>query len=219
MSLFSGKLWRWRWQAWRSGESVPVAEHLGARFRQLPLLALDLELTGLNPRQDEIVSIGAVPLDGGRIQCRQAFYQLVKARTGVGESATIHGIVDGQLEQALSPQAALARLWPLLEGRILVCHNAELDLAFLGRALCQCRVSDAPLLAVDTLELEKRRLLRQGKHLAPGDLTLAGCRDRYGLPYYPGHDALVDALACGELLMAQAAAMGGNPLLGELLGP
>ncbi|WP_417346876.1 exonuclease domain-containing protein [Ferrimonas sp.] len=219
MSLLSSKLWRWRWQAWRSGESVPATEHIGASFDQLPLLALDLELTGLNPKEDEIISIGAVPIDAGRIQCGRAFYQLVKANGSVGHSATIHGIVDGQLEQALALSDALKRLWPLLQGKILVCHNAELDLAFLRRALQECGVSEAPLLAVDTLELEQRRLIRQGKPLSAGDLTLAACRDRHGLPYYQGHDALVDALACGELLLAQAAAMGGNPGLGELLGP
>ncbi|WP_051216138.1 3'-5' exonuclease [Ferrimonas futtsuensis] len=219
MSLLSSRLWRWRWQAWRCAEAVPATDCIGARFLQLPLLALDLELTGLNPKEDEIVSIGAVPIEAGRIQCGQAFYQLVKATASVGHSATIHGIVDGQLEQALTLSGALERLWPLLEGKILVCHNAELDLAFLSRALKECGVSDAPLLAVDTLELEQRRLLRQGKPLAAGDLTLAACRDRHGLPYYQGHDALVDALACAELLLAQAGAMGGNPGLGELLGP
>lgn len=38
--------------------------------------------------------------------------------------------------------------------------------------------------------------------LVRGDLTLAGCRVRYGLPDYPAHNALVDALATAELLLA-----------------
>ncbi|MGL6010674.1 MAG: 3'-5' exonuclease, partial [Shewanella oncorhynchi] len=40
-------------------------------------------------------------------------------------------------------------------------------------------------------------------------LRLGACRERYGLPIYTAHSALTDALACGELLLAQMAAMGG----------
>jgi DNA polymerase-3 subunit epsilon len=34
-------------------------------------------------------------------------------------------------------------------------------------------------------------------------LRLAECRSRYNLPAYPAHNALMDALAAAELLLAQ----------------
>ncbi|SDK25850.1 DNA polymerase-3 subunit epsilon [Ferrimonas sediminum] len=219
MTLFHPRLLRWRWRNWRGGHRSSLASSLGRGYRQLPLLALDLELTGLDPAKDEIVSIGAIPIEQGRLRCQQAFYQLVRTRQSVGQSATIHGIVDHQLERASGLHQGLASLWPLLQGRVLVCHNAGLDLAFLRRDLARELGQREPLLAVDTLALEQRRLQRQGQTLQRDDLTLAACRRRYGLPEYPGHNALVDALACGELLLAQASALGQNPGLAELIVP
>jgi DNA polymerase-3 subunit epsilon len=69
-----------------------------------------------------------------------------------------------------------------------------------------------PILApvVDTLLLEQRRLLRANKGIKSGDLRLHYCRQRYGLPDYPAHDALTDALATAELLSAWAIHAGGK---------
>jgi DNA polymerase-3 subunit epsilon len=37
---------------------------------------------------------------------------------------------------------------------------------------------------------------------------LNASRERYRLPVYSAHNALIDALSCAELLLAQVAAMG-----------
>ena len=55
---------------------------------------------------------------------------------------------------------------------------------------------------VDTLAIELQ--LRSHEHDPEGALRLHACRERYQLPRYRGHNAAVDALACGELLLAQA---------------
>ena len=43
-----------------------------------------------------------------------------------------------------------------------------------------------------------------------GDLRLQACRDRYNLPPYPAHNALIDALATAELLVAHASHRSGR---------
>jgi len=40
-------------------------------------------------------------------------------------------------------------------------------------------------------------------------LQLGLCRDRYGLPHSHAHNALSDAIATAELLIAQASALSG----------
>ena len=61
-----------------------------------PLLAIDLEMTGLDPSTDAIVSIGWVPIDQGAIDLGGASEVGLAADTSrsVGHSATIHGIRD-----------------------------------------------------------------------------------------------------------------------------
>ena len=54
---------------------------------------------------------------------------------------------------------------------------------------------------VDTMAIEKRRLHLQGKTKG---LRLSQCRERYGLGSGSQHNALADAQATAELLLAQA---------------
>ncbi|SHI16130.1 exonuclease domain-containing protein [Ferrimonas marina] len=182
----------------------------GVRADHAPLLALDLELTGLSAAQDKILSIACVPIDEGLIRLDQAWHQLVRIDGDVGDSCTVHGIRDIDMAQGLPLQQALEALLPRLSGRVLVCHNATLDLAFLHKGLQQCFGETLPLEAVDTLLLEQKRLAGRGETPKSDSLRLGNCRERYNLPNYPGHNALIDALACGELLLAQLAAIGGR---------
>src|SRR6516162_7894717 len=48
-------------------------------WRDASWCALDLEMTGLDPRTDEIIAIGAVPIEQGRIVLGGSLYTLVRA--------------------------------------------------------------------------------------------------------------------------------------------
>ncbi|WP_246615091.1 hypothetical protein [Agarivorans litoreus] len=63
--------------------------------------------------------------------------------------------------------------------------------------------SHFPVLWIDTLSIEKS-LLANANRQKNGDYRLASVRKRYCLPDYPGHNALVDAVATAELLLAQS---------------
>lgn len=104
-------------------------------------------------------------------------------------------------------------------GHILVAHHSPLDCRFLQQDILSIYHQVVVIPAIDTLLLEKHRLLREHSVLKEGSLRLGACRERYGLPIYGAHSALTDALACGELLLAQVASMGGAEELkvGELL--
>ena len=183
----------------------PPAPH--SDFAEAEYLAADLEMTGLDPVRDHILSIGFVPIIRGRIRLRHARHRLVASRLGVGQSAAIHGIHDHELQDALPLSRVLEDFMAALSGRVLILHCAAVDLAFIQPATEQ-RFA-LPLLAplVDTLQLEKKRLRAAGRleHTPREGLRLAECRARYHLPRYPAHNALTDALATAELFLAQAA--------------
>ncbi|WP_084605355.1 exonuclease domain-containing protein [Psychromonas aquimarina] len=178
-------------------------------IKQAPLLALDLEMTGLNPKLDQIISIGLIPVIEGKILLAQAQYKLIKINGSVGQSAAVHGVLDQHLLQAVSIKKALQWLIQQATGKVLAAHHASLDLSFLQQAISQHLNEKCRLSALDSLDIERRRLLRCQSFIKEGELRLGKCRERYNLPLYAAHNALTDALACAELLLAQLAADSG----------
>ncbi len=173
---------------------------------EAPLLAVDVETTGLNPRNDQLLSIGFVPVDGDVIELAGAGRVLVRPTGAVGDSAVIHGLTDDALAAALPLPEALEVVFAALQGRLLLAHHARIETGFLGMA-CQRLFGARPRFGVvDTLRLQ-HRLLSHGfdDEPPPGSLRLWGARSQYGLPRYGAHDALTDALACAELYLAQVA--------------
>ncbi len=187
-------------------------------WRRAELLVVDAEMSSLQVAAGELLSVGWVVIAGGEIQLHSARHLLLKPEQGVGDSATVHHLRDCELEQGIELESLMQQFLQAAAGRALVFHHAPLDLAFLDRS--SRRLYGAPLLlpVIDTLQLEKRRLQRSHAPLVPNSLRLASCRARYNLPDYPAHNALVDALATAELLLAQLAHKGGAIRVGALLG-
>lgn len=194
--------------------SVPFPQE-SATIAETEFLALDLETTGLTAGKDRILSVGYVPVIGGRVVLAGARSLVVAADGEVGHSATVHGLTDDAIAAGVSLEEAVGEVLGALAGRVLLAHYAVLEQGFLAAA-CE-RVWQGPFVCAvaDTMEIQ-RGLLSRGFHdePAPGALRLWAARARHGLPVYRAHDALVDALSCAELFLAQvaelAAAGGGN---------
>jgi len=192
---------------------------LNRPISEVNFLVLDIEMTGLDYKKDEMVSIGVIPIIKGQIQPKYAQYKLLKIKGSVGQSAIIHGVHDRDLTTALETSEIIEWLLPKCQNKVLVAHHALLDIQFLEHALLKIGMPVHQLFAVDTLQLEKQRLFRKEQFIKTGELRLNACRERYRLPIYSAHNALTDALACAELLLAQLNKMGGleNIELGDIL--
>lgn len=189
--------------------SAPPA---GSDWRDVSFLVCDAEMSSLDVTEGELLSLGWVCIERGAVVLESARHYLLKARNSVGQSATIHQLRDCELQEGRSESEILQLFLSAAAGRILVFHNAALDIAFLTQL--SHREFGVPLLlpTVDTLLLEEAILRRRHAPILPGDLRLQACRARYNLPDYPGHNALIDALATAELLQAQARhRSGGEP--------
>ena len=191
----------------------------GSDWRQVSFLVVDAEMSSLDVNEGELISVGWVCVEDGSIALDSARHYLIKAENSVGQSATIHNLRDCELAEADTREEVLARFLEAAQGKVLVFHNASLDLAYLNGV--SRREFNAPILmpAVDTLLQEQALLQRRDIPVKSGDLRLQACRDRYNLPPYPAHNALLDALATAELLVAMAKHRGGGRdfPLGQLL--
>jgi DNA polymerase-3 subunit epsilon len=170
-----------------------------------PLISVDLELTGLNAKSNKIVAIGWTQINGGRIQMGSNRHLLITADQSVGTSAEIHELLDSEVAQGVEPKVGLESLFRAGEGRVWVFHHAALDVAFLQKACLEWAGVVPPFVVLDTMKIELARRKRRDIPVQQGDLQLSRLRSEYHLPRYTAHNALIDALATAELLLAIAA--------------
>lgn len=183
-------------------------------LQDVPMAALDVETTGLDPARDGIVSIGVMPMTMSRIQLSASQYWVVHPGVELtSESVTIHAITHAQIEVAPDLSVILGELLQALAGRVIVVHCNDIERGFLNAAL-KARIGEGiEFPVIDTMELEARlhrkppslldRLL--ARRTQATSIRLAASRARYRLPRYRAHHALTDALASAELLQAQVA--------------
>lgn len=182
-------------------------------LKEVPFVALDLETTGLDSQQDQIISIGLVPFTLDRIYCRQSAHWVVNPHRLLNEeSVVIHGITDSEVQDAPDLRVILEQVLQALAGKIVVVHYKNIERGFLNQALLKRLGEGIEFPVVDTLDLEAAIQYRQCrgffnrlKGKKPGSMRLGHARERYGLPTYQPHHALTDALASAELLQAQMA--------------
>jgi DNA polymerase-3 subunit epsilon len=173
-----------------------------------PILAVDFETTGLNPKKDQILSIGFVAIENNAVKLSTAYHKVIKTKGKLDETnVVIHSITDDHKSQGESLQKVVEDLLLALAGKVMLVHFANIEKNFLTKA-CQQLYGVAPVFPmIDTLMLAKRRLDRSPTPYNASELRLFTLRERHLLPRYSAHNALLDALATAELFFAEVATM------------
>lgn len=171
-------------------------------------VAIDLELTSLNPSTTSITSIGFVEGGNARLDLSRCGYSVINTAADLGQSPVIHGFTHDVLCQGELLENAIKALVPVMHNAILVFHNASLDLRALNNAFNALDLPSLDVVYIDTLQLALYQLNKQHQVLPSDSATLAMCRQRLDLPSVPEHNALDDALATLTLLYAQLAQLG-----------
>jgi DNA polymerase III subunit epsilon len=172
-------------------------------WRQARYCVVDLELSGLDPRTDEIISFGAVPIDGGLITAGRSLYGLARPTRPLREaSVVVHGIRTVDLDEAPPLDESILPLLEALTGRVLVAHSAAVERAFLGAALRRQNIRlREPVL--DTALLGRLLMLERAESTPPV-LSLSQLAAALGLPVHNPHHALGDALTTAQVFLAVA---------------
>lgn len=163
-------------------------------------VALDCETTGLNPRSDEIVSIGAVRIVGERILTSERLELLIRPEKGVSaDSVRIHRLRERDLAAGLPRDEAMRRLMRFIGSRPLVGYYLEFDVAMLNRAIWPLLGMGLPQQKIEISALyydyKFRQLPPYQQQASAGiDLRFATLMHDLGLPEREAHDALNDAV-------------------------
>jgi len=158
------------------------------------IVVFDCETTGLKPKIDNIISIGAVKIKGNKILTNEAIHIFVKQEEQIShESITIHQIRHCDLDGAIDSKEAIEKFLYYIGSRKLVGYYLEFDVAMINKYT-------KPLFGI-TLPNKKEEVsaiyydkkvctIPQG-HI---DLRFDTILKELDLPTLQAHDALNDAV-------------------------
>ena len=153
-------------------------------------ICIDLETTGLNPKRERIIEIGAVKVRNGQIV--DTFQQLIDPKQELEERVELlTGISSKELKGQPTIQEILPELKAFLGEDILLGHRVLFDYSFLKRTFTNEKIPFERK-GIDTLKLARQFVVEcQNKKLE------SLCK-HYGITHN-AHRALGDAQATVEL--------------------
>lgn len=163
-------------------------------------VSLDCETTGLNPRSDEIISIGAVRIVGDRILTSERLELLIRPERGVSaDSVRIHRLRERDLAGGLPKDEAVRRLMRFIGSRPLVGYYLEFDVAMLNRVIWPLLGMGLPQPKIEVSALYYDYKFKQlppyrQQNNADIDLRFDTLMRDLDLPQREAHDALNDAV-------------------------
>ncbi len=163
-------------------------------------VSLDCETTGLNVRSDDIISIGAVRIQGRRILTSERLELIVQPQGGVSaESIRVHHLREMDVAHGLPFEEAMRQLLYFIGSRPLVGYYLEFDVAMLNRAIKPLLGIKLPQRQIEVSALYYDYRFRQlppyqQQGNADIDLRFDTLMADLDLPTREAHDALNDAV-------------------------
>jgi DNA polymerase-3 subunit epsilon len=175
--------------------TAALSEYGDLPLNELIYTVFDTETTGLDPRADEIISIGALRIVNGRLLRDESFDRLVNPhRSLTGESIRFHKIRPGMLDNQPDIKTTLPLFHRFVEDTVLVGHNVAFDMKML-----QMKETDTGIVfanpVLDTL------LLSAVIQPAQADHDIEAIAGRLGIRIIGRHTALGDAMVTAEMFL------------------
>ena len=165
------------------------------RLKDIVYTVFDTETTGLDAKNDEIISIGAVRIVNSKILSEEKFDRLIDPKMNIPlDSEKIHGINDEMVEGKPNIKEVLPLFYKFSEDTVLVAHNAAFDMKMFSMKETETGIKfDNPVL--DTLLLALIVYPMHEKH------NLTAIASFAGVDIVGRHSAMGDASATAEIFL------------------
>ena len=180
---------------WKAAASRIEAAGPAAPLTALPVISLDLETTGLLPKRDHIVQIGAIAILNGTVVFEHKFESLVKPPVPIPhKSFQVHHISDSDVGNAPPFAVVYPRLREYCRSRTLIGYSVEFDLAILAQ---ECARQGIPYREPAWLDVRLLAAAISGQSLQ----SLDELAERYRVSPAGRHSALADARMTAEIYL------------------
>jgi len=189
---------------------------------QVRFVVLDSETTGLNPRTDRLITIGAVAVCAGDIVLEDSFDALLTVAENTS-AVTVHGITRDEARRGLDEEVALARFLDYLRDGVIVGHHIDHDIQTLDAGYERGWGVHTRNRSLDTMDLTLH-LERDGAFADRPPIrrfTLDALCDLFGVIPHDRHTASGDAFITAQvfLRLLKLAAVHGRTTLGRFGEP
>ena len=164
-------------------------------------VCLDCETTGLNPKKDEILSIGAVIIKKNKILVSETFNIFLKPSKDISaESIKIHQIRPIDLENAIKAQDAVLQLLKFIGSRTIVGYYIKFDIAIISKYTKQYIGIKLPNDSIEVSSLYYKSRPKNSEY-AFVDLKFDTIMKQLDIPVLGKHDALNDAIMTAMIFL------------------
>ncbi|QSZ41473.1 3'-5' exonuclease [Sulfurimonas aquatica] len=164
-------------------------------------VVFDTETTGLNPKVDDILSIGAVKIKDNKILTSQTFEVYVKNTKEISsKSIEIHGIRTCDLKNAKKSDEAIKEFLHFIGSRRLVGYYLEFDVSMINKYTLPMLGIKLPNKMIEVSELyydAQITTIPQGNI----DLRFDTMLKKYNIPNMGIHNAVNDAVMTGMIFL------------------
>lgn len=160
------------------------------------VVVFDVESTGINILEDEIVQISGVKInEKGTIL--DTFEKFIIPEKSVGDSEKVHGFSDEFLrENGEEKQKVLEEFKEFIKGNVLVGHNVVYDIGILNNELNRLEMRQAEFIDYyDTLDISRRFYPNLYNH------KLETLSNLFETEVKSSHNAMDDVLATKDILI------------------
>ncbi len=146
---------------------------------------VDLETTGLSPKNGEIIEIGAIKVIDNKVVDKMDVF-VKPSRPITWFTTNLTGITNEMVDEGLSTKEALKVFYEFSSGLRLMAHNAKFDMSFLNTYMQKELGKGVRDDSMDTLLLSRAILKDVPNH------KLGTLADYFGIDYTGAHRALKD---------------------------
>lgn len=164
-------------------------------------VCLDCETSGLNPKKDEILSIGAVHIKENKILMRKTFNIFLKPSKNINpESIKIHHIRPIDLENGIIPQDGIYQLLEFIGSRPIVGYYIKFDVAIISKYTKEFIGINLPNKTIEVSSMYYK-IRKKTTHYEFIDLRFDTILKNLNIPALGKHDALNDAIMTSMMFL------------------
>ncbi|MEZ7502993.1 3'-5' exonuclease [Psychrobacter sp. Arc29] len=158
-------------------------------------VAIDCEMTGLNPKKHHLLSVAAIHINGNTIDTGNCMHLVCRPPVMPDrDTIVIHGLRTADVEHGMSYDDMLTLLLPFIDNRPIVGFCTQLDMVFLNPLVKRYMGTTLPNKVIDVRQLYSRRMGDRTQGIPNQTQHLTNILAHYDIPELGAHDAYNDAI-------------------------